>query len=496
MNRSLFSKTIIILCFINLIVFATPSKAQDVYIRISENDCVNLHGSFFSALTKSPHEKDFKFLFPNKFKGKRFEQFNKLYFQNKVTDNQVVFSDTLYNLTGKPLNGLSGIAWIHNNQLLSTLCAECISNQNINILDHVANLSKASTLVNFQEEGMSDRLAIASSYKSNTFAISDYLFRNIYYWDATKNLTNIDLKDEVFSQLLKNKLTTAEYATHIKYLDNLMKVGKAYPEPISIDLNENQMALYYGVPYAKVVNPEDKDNVQIGIMSLPYVAVIPLSTNQPTAYQILENSYLEEYTEEIPEYYSTMTLVLTSKDLYRINQLKYSAEDLETKRSFPLLSKLKMTKKNHAKTIISENQDGIKNFPFQQDTLLNKTFVMDIQFSSSNDHILLLNRPYAVNIKTQKKYTLDWDSKVNTYYYPATYTYEQLQFWETPTGFNVLVKKDENYSLKLYNDEWQFQSEKALPFYGKEVKNLRFTKNHVYVFTEDNIFTVSNTFES
>ncbi len=477
-------------------LFVTPSKAQDVYIRISENDCLNLHGSLFSALTKSPHEKDFKFLFPNKFKGKRFEQFNKLYFQNSVTANQVVFSDSLYDLTGKPLNGFSGIAWIHNNQLLSTLGAESMAKQKINILEYVANLSKSSTLVNFQEEGMSDRLNIAVSYKSNTFAISDYLFRNIYYWDAAKTKTNIDLKDDVFSQLLKNKLTTEDYATHIKYLDNLMKVGKGYPEPISIALNENQLALYYGIPYAKLFNPDDKDNIEIGIMSLPYVAVVPLSTNQPTAYQILENSYLEEFTDEIPEYNSTLTLALTSKDIYRINQLKYSAEDLEKNRRFPLLSKLKMTKKNHVKTLIAENQDGIENFPFQQDTLLNKTYVMDIQFSSSNDHILLLQRPYVIDVKTKKKYTLDWDSNLNKYYHPATITYEQIQFWETPKGFNVLVKKDENYLMKTYNSEWELQSENTLPFYGKEVKDLRFTKNHVYVFTEDNIFTLSNTFES
>ncbi|WP_430612171.1 hypothetical protein [Flavobacterium sp. JP2137] len=190
-----------------------------------------------------------------------------------------------------------------------------------------------------------------------------------------------------------------------------------------------------------------------------------------------------------------MSLGSYKDTIYRINQLMYNTQDFAENRIFPLLTKLEKSSNPNIKNLTTKEVADIKNFSFQQDTLLNKTFLMDITFSNIDSYILLHNYPYVVDIAQKKKHTLDWDSNMNHYYYPPKMTYEQLQFWQSKNGFTILVKTTSQYLLKTYDHQWKLVQEKVLPFNIISVKNLRFTRASVYVFTENEVFSITNVFE-
>ncbi|MGO3707025.1 MAG: hypothetical protein ACTJGD_06065 [Mesonia hippocampi] len=73
--------------------------------------------------------------------------------------------------------------------------------------------------------------------------------------------------------------------------------------------------------------------------------------------------------------------------------------------------------------------------------------------------------------------------------------YRQLQFWEKEDNFTVLVKKQENYALKTYNQNWELKQEKPLPFNTETVKDIRFSKDNIYLFTENELLSLPNVFE-
>lgn len=479
---------------VNLLVLAffvyQSTLAQKIYIRVSERECINCYAGFFSELIASPYKKDFKFLFPKNYKGKRFEQFNKLYFESKVTPDRAVFSDSLYDLTNKFSNDFSGIIYFHNNQVISASNMTDLISQKINFTDYIKSLTTVNSIAIFHEIGISNRLSIAVSYNANYFAIADFLFKNLFLWDFDGKLTTLDFKDEAFQQLLKSNLTEEHFNSHQKYREELNKYGKKFPEPYSISFTDEQITVAYTVPYVFL---KQEDRQEFHIMPLLSISAIALPSKKLNVEQLIENSYIENRTQT--EYLLSMSLGSYNDNFYRINQLMYNTHDFAENKIFPFLTKLEKSSDSKNKNLVTKDLMGIENFSFQQDTLLNKPFLMDILFSNIDSNVLLHNYPYVVDIAQKKKHTLDWDSNLNHYYYPPKMTYEQLQFWQSENGFTILVKTTQQYLLKTYNHHWKLVQEKVLPFNILSVKNLRFTKASVYVFTENEVFTMANIFE-
>ncbi|WP_430612173.1 hypothetical protein [Flavobacterium sp. JP2137] len=291
---TLLKKTALVNLLILTFFVYQNTLAQNIYIRVSERACINCYAGFFSELIASPYKDDFKFLFPKNYKGKRFEQFNELYFESKVTPDRAVFSDSLFDLTNKFLNDFSGIIYIRNNEVITSSSIADLNNQSINYTAYIESLITFNSLAVFQEIGISNRLSIAVSYNSNYFAIADFLFKNLFLWDFNGQLTTIDFKDEAFQQLLKNYLSEEHYHTHQKYREELNKYGKKFPEPYSISLTDEQITIAYAVPYVLL---KQEYRQEFHIMPLLTISVLALPSKKLSAEQLIENSYIENRTQ-------------------------------------------------------------------------------------------------------------------------------------------------------------------------------------------------------
>lgn len=491
-KRKLFAKTTFFL-IVSVFFLTGTTSGQEVFVRVSENDCVNCYTGFFSELIKNPHNKEFKFLFPENYKGKRFENFNKLYFQNKLSLDRVKFSDSLFEISKDPLNDLSGIILFYKNNLISSIGVESINNDKINVLDHLNSMVDSSVLLNLQQEGVSERINIAASYNTNHFAVSDFMYRTLYFWNSQKTLSTIDFKDEGFQQILKDGILPDKYESHRKNRERLRKNGNEFPEVYSLSFSDNELVIGFAIPHIFLNKIEDGQE-QYYTMPLLNFSFVPLASDDISVAKIIENSYIEDRSEL--EYIIGLSSATFNKEIYRVNQLMYNSNDFEKNRTFPLLNKLKVSNNKKERILIYENVNGLENFAFQQDTLLNKHYLMDIQFVNQDQYILLNHYPYAIDLVGKKKYKLDWDVMLNTHYYPTKTLYDQIQFWKTSGGFNVLVKKDGLFYLKSYSENWKFVSEKTLPFNSQKTTNIRFTKKWVFLFTKEEIIVFPNVFEA
>src|SRR5699024_1782291 len=93
--RFLFKICILLLCYF----YSVDSYSQKAYIRVSPRDCINCYLGFFNTSLNYKQKDNIQYIFPEDFEGKRFENFNELYFHKKIGQQQVIFSDSLYNET-------------------------------------------------------------------------------------------------------------------------------------------------------------------------------------------------------------------------------------------------------------------------------------------------------------------------------------------------------------------------------------------------------------
>ncbi len=473
--------------FYLLLFFPATIKAQDMYVRVSENDCINCYAGFFDDLLSYSKPKDFKFLFPKNYQGKRFEMFNQMYLRGKLVPEQVVFSDSLFQMTKDKLNGLSGLVVIYNGEILLSIPSDEVGQYQIKQI--LTAISRTVQLLDLKEEGYSNNLAVDVSYSDGKILILDPLFRKIYFLGENGEDKIVDLKSDIFQSVLQHFLTNTEYASHVKNRNQLKNLGKYFPESFVVYLKDSLIYLKYYMPYIL------KQNNNLGVWNMPLLSVLPARKTKLTAANIARNTYLLVKPTEY-SYYPTRGFTAMENKLYSINQMIYTEEDVENNTRFPFLNKMSLDK-DKKEIIFSNFSKGPKNFSFQEDPTLNsKKMFMNISFLSLDDQILLTHFPFAVNINENKKYKLDWDAGLNDYHFPPTVNYENIQLWHKNDNFVVLVKIKDSYFLKNYSENWELINKIELPFNPKMVKKIRFTKDNIYLLTENELLKMPNVFAS
>lgn len=478
------------LCFLLFYtVFSNHISAQEIYFRVSENDCNNYYTPVFSVLHESTYQDKIKFLLPISYQGKRFDNLNKLYFENKLTMSKVVFSDELYQITSKPLNDLSGISLVNKGEVIAFFSIKDINAKNINTI--IKSLSSLQEILDKSKKGLSNNLLNKIDYKRQFLFLSDQLFGRIYRFDGDKSeFSVLNLKEDSSSiaSLRKHYLSEDDYKTHQEYGETSKSFqGQNGINIIDISFAEEKIYIKYTIPYVSVMMYAGKQATVLSNLLLMFSQPID---ERITFDSFIDNTYvIKNFSLEEIKYYPSRQMAVYADKLYYINQVMASSKIPE----FPLLSQFKIDK--DLKEITLEGEvDNLKNFNFQQDSLLNVQYLMEIGFLQNKENILLREYPYAVNLAKKQKYQLDWEDE-NKHYYPVEIFYSQLQFWEKEDNFTVLVKKQENYTLKTYNQNWELQQEKLLPFNTETVKDIRFSKDNIYLFTENELLSLPNVFE-
>src|SRR5699024_4976499 len=230
--------------------------SQKAYIRVSPRDCINCYLGFFNTSLNYKQKDNIQYIFPEDFEGKRFENFNELYFHKKIGQQQVIFSDSLYNETKKPLNGLSGLVIYFKGKVIMALTAEnAVGIDFRKYVDAALNLKELS---DFQKEGISPNVQLAVDFENNNLAVSDFIFRKLSLYKNDRLINKIDLKTDDFQTLLKKFLTDKEFKFHKENYQSIKDLGKNYPEYFWPEFSQGNLYLHYLLPYIR--KGDDKEN--------------------------------------------------------------------------------------------------------------------------------------------------------------------------------------------------------------------------------------------
>lgn len=470
-------------------LFTNKLSSQELYIRVSENDCITCYVGFFEKLFKSNENQKVKFVFPGYYNEKRFDNFNKLYFKNKVKLSQTLFSDSLYNLPKKQLDNESGLFVTYKGKVLYAEKARIISKKNIEINDFIENF-KVEQFFDFSMNGVSNRLMKAFSYYGKQKVIVDDLFRVLYYWDKDENFTIVDLKDNNFNILLNKYLNKKTYASYLEYKDILVSSGKQYPESIIPIFKNDSLILSYYLPFIRLGVKEETGQKAFIISNIALTSIIDIQNNELNLSEIVNQSYLEETANE--NYVESIDYTIYKDKFYRINDVQKETNTEE----FSLFTIRTIDDKNK-RIKLGLATSTLESFEFQKTMNVDKDIVTDVAFLSFDNSILLEKKPFAVDLDLSMTYKLDWDGSINNLDSPSDLDYRQCQFWNSESGvYHVLVKNKGFFSLKTYSKTWSLINETPLGFNNDFVKDIGFTKDSVYLFTENELIRMPNTFEN
>lgn len=468
--------------FLIIFFFHITTNAQEIYVRVSEKDCINCYIGFFSELLDNS-QPEFKFLFPENIQGKHFDNFNQMYFQGKVSLDNVVFSDSLFQKTKQPLNALSGLVLMDKGEVLMDFSSKEASKYDIDTL--LGALSQTKKIFDFKEDGVSSRFSSVVDSEGENLLVIDDLFRKLYFLDENGALKTIDLKDEAFQLVIQNTMEKTAYEFHKKNIGTLKRFKKNFPESFSAIIKNDSLYLRYFMPCI-----QEEKNGGLGIRNELFLSKMPFEGTKINIENMINNTYLVRKDPQ-KRYYPTFSFTAIYPHFYQINQMIYTQEDLNNKTRFPLF--IRYVFDEEKKEISFEGFSELKNFSFQQDTTLNSNdLIIDISFLNFADQILLKHKPYAVDIEEGRKYKLDWDANMNDIHYPQTITYENLQLWGNKSNFVVLAKIKNEYFVKVYDKKWELIKKIAFPFNPNVVEKIRFTKENIYIFTENHILKMDN----
>jgi len=475
--------------FLFIIFFNLNANGQNVYVRVTENDCVNCYIGFFKTLLENSESDNFKYVFPGYYNEKRFANFNKMFFQNKVKLNQTIFSDSLFNLPEKKLGNESGLFVLYKGKLVYAEKARIMAKEDASVRNYIEKFNKTEVFLDKAENGISNRFVGELHYQTDQKIFVDDLFRVLYYWDKENELTVLDLKSEIFQKVLKNFLTTKSYQSHLKYKDNLIQLGKNYPEAFMVKIADETLYLNYYIPFIRLEKDVAGNNETLGVLSLPVTSIIPITKEELTLKRIVENSFVEDIMEI--DYFTSLQPAVYCEKLYKLNQFTYSREDKKSDKSYPLLTSYYVDFQSERIRFDAISEE-LRSFEFQKDVLLNtKELFVEVGFLNQNKNILLINAPFVVDLESMKKIKLDWSEDLNDIKDPNKMTYQHLQFWENGHGnYTVLLKSKEDYYIKSYNKSWKLQQTESLNFDSTFVKDIKFSNDFIYLFTDTEILSI------
>ncbi|HLS31659.1 MAG TPA: hypothetical protein VK021_12445 [Flavobacteriaceae bacterium] len=478
------------ICFIK----TTSVRAQEVYVRISPEDCINCNLSLFQDVINLS-DTDYKFLFPKKFEGKRFERFNELYFENKILNQSVVFSDSLYQQTQKPLNDRSGVVGFFKDRIIFKAEMEEISNNDLEEI--FQSLRKVEMILDRDELGISSSATMEFNYQNPLGVITDIPFKTLFVINKKGEYKSIELNKDVYQKVIKKHSNPKEYDFHSSHLKELKSIGKFFPEYPRVKITDDKVFINYFLPIIKLVESDTTSHK--GVYNLDILSITDFNNDEKIFRKIdndliVENSYLNPTRENVNQrFFPTNAFSFYNDHLFRINQLIYNQEDDEKDQSFPLFSTYEIDKKE--KIIkFDDYSDKLETLDVQKDSTLNSDeMIVELSFLSQKNSILFEVLPYAINLQTKNIYNLDWDQKMNNIHYQDyDINYKQLQYWSSEDNWRVLVMKKNAYYLNLYDAEWKLKENIPLFFHSKNIEDVRFTKDFIYLSTESYFLRMPN----
>ncbi|MGQ8867559.1 hypothetical protein [Myroides sp. TSA_177.3] len=474
------------LLFLFIFIFSTSSFSQEVYFRVSENDCFNCYVNINQHIIG---KSDIQFLFPESSKGKRFDEFNKRFFKNQIIKEKVIFSDSLYALTNQPLDDLSGLVFIYNGNVIFSEKGAYIDEEKLKRFNSSV-LSFTMTL-NIREKGFSNRNLIKADYNDDHLLITDFLFKKLYLIDGVEN-TEINFDAIDFLDIAKKSLKNVEYLDLEKNIDLMSRYGKNGIELVNVTYSEGKFYISLYCPFIsddEIIDENGNKKEVFRIGNKPNYLV--LKKEEFNERNVLKNIFSFDFENE--QYFYALDELVQGNSLLKLNQVIYSDEQFNKDQSYPLFTKFHIDAANKRITF-DKYLDSMDLLDFQKYKNFNTLeFINVISFISQDQTIVLKDFPYVIEPLLGTKKKLEWDENVNKVSYPQDIKYKNLQFWKSNNGYSLLFQKEDEIVVKEYTNTWELKSQKPFMFNKAFIKQLYITKKYIYMkSTTEDIYRIDN----
>ncbi|MBB1140018.1 hypothetical protein [Myroides sp. WP-1] len=458
--------------------FSCNLLAQNVYLRISEKDCLNC----YINIKQATKDKKVTYLFPENSKGNRFKIFNESFFDNAIDEKEVLFSDELYSKTSTVLNDLSGLVFIYNNEILFSEKGTDFTIEKVNcFFDAIHSFKKIG---NLNTSGLSSRYTIRPDYFQSELIILDGMTQKLYCTADTIAL-KFDFQALNFDSIAKATLSEDDYQNFLNHKTILFNSGRRNINLVNLTSNKNKYYIGFFLPSIlldRKLNEQGETNDIYTIRNnYNYFILDRKDLNFPE--KIYNSIYTFDFQNE--HYYYTLDEALFTDKFYKLNQIIYS-DSIDN--NTPLFSAFRINSKKK-RIEFQSYTDNISLFDFQKDEKLNTIEVIhSIQFSTFNNLLLLQDFPYIVNLENGDKIKLDWESND----FPKNRRCQNLQLWTTKDTNTILFKDDNTFLLKKYTPEFKLISTDKLLF-NTHTKAVFFTEKYIYFLTEtENVYRINN----
>lgn len=472
--------------FLFIFILSTSSFSQEVYFRVSENDCFNCYININQhILGKS----DIQFLFPESSKGRRFDEFNKRFFKNQIVKEKVIFSDSLYALTNQPLDDLSGLVFIYNGNVVFSQKGAHIDEEKLKIFNN--SVSSFTMTMNIRDKGFSNRNLITADYGDNHLLITDFLFKKIYLINGDEH-TEINFDAIDFLDIAKKSLNNVEYLDLEKNIDLMSRYGKNGIELVNATYSEGKFYISFYCPFisdGEIIDENGNKKEVFRIGNKPNYLV--LKKEEINEQHVLKNIYSFDFESE--QYFYSLDELVQGNELFKLNQVIYSEEQFKKNTPYPLFTKFHIDAANK-KITFDKYLDNMDLLDFQKDKDFNTfEFINVISFISQDQTIVLKDFPYVIEPLSGLKKKLEWDEKVNKVSYPQDIKYRNLQFWKYKDGYRLLFQKKDEIVVKEYTNSWELKSQQPSMFNKKFIKQIYVTKKYIYIkSTTEDIYRIDN----
>ncbi|WP_430612682.1 hypothetical protein [Flavobacterium sp. JP2137] len=467
----------IVFVFLSLFI-ATNMSAQDMYIKISEKDCSSCYSALSSYVFNDSDDHDYKLLFPENYRGLRFEKFNKTHFNQKLDLKKVVFSDDLITKSEPYLGQLSGLFVLDNQtaELLLYLKSEDFTKLP-DVHKRLKSFKSVQNKLNFDNKGISERVLTRYSLSENKLFYVDLLYKNLYIVDGDGKVREFDFTDLNLDQIVEKSMDQTDYAVYLKNKKFMESIGKK-----SIDLFNllyYNHALYIDFVIPKITETTVDGTPNYGIYNILKMAI--LSEEDLFNNQFNANIYDIDYDNNDEYYYTTNSLVRADK-LYKLNQFIYAPTATTTP---PLISELKIDESK--KQIVFEKYlEDLYALDFQKQADYNTAqLINNIELEVFDQFILLKNHPYLIDVARKRTIQLEYQD-------PVDEEYTNHQVWrDKDDDYKMLISSKKGYSLYTYNKDFQFKKSTELHF-SRAVKNAYFTNDKLFLITDKGVYCTSN----
>ena len=443
-------------CFLFLIV-SSFGFSQELYLRISDKDCV----SCFVATHDIIQKENIKILLPSNYQGRSFDNLNKLHFDNALSLSKVTFSDELFDLSSEFLGLESGLILLDDKDVIYYLAVSKF--MEVRKLGDKVDKLLSIKKTNLADLGVSNRVAVSSSYTGNELFYFDTLYNLLFIVDKDNKVTEFDFNSINFESILKNTIGQ-------ELLDDLNKylLEKPSLKPLvrlqfnGFDFNNEKLIFNFSVPY---IIKKDKEYL---VYREAYTCIISLE-------ELLRGEFINSlyhYQEDTAQDTYRSSSVIYFKDwLYKFNlYFKDHNKGVDT----PLLSKYSVEKKD--KEIRFDGYIyNTHNLDFQDYTDFDfdaQKYLLDINYFVYKDNILMRKFPYALEIKQNNQ--LDYHLLKSDHNY---------QLYSGGDNYFIVHKKDNSFFLDTYSKKWDFMESDKLHYNTGWITQLFFTKESIFLIT-------------